>query len=260
MNKYAFRACMIAGAFLLAGNVQAWSCKHERDIDVSLDLSDSEKLTILAGAGDLEISGKANTDSARIRGKICASEPEWLDETRVITEGGREAEISVSMPDTDNGWSLTGNRYAYIDLYIDVPDHMTLDVSDSSGDLEIGGTASVTIRDSSGDIELEDIAGEVVLNDSSGDIDLLDISGNVTVRQDSSGDMYGRDILGSVLIERDSSGDIRFQDVRDDFVVERDSSGDIVGRSIGGDFRVLSDGSGDISPSNVSGEIDIPND
>lgn len=245
-------------ALMAVGNVQAWSCKHERDIDLTLDLDDSERVAVIAAAGDLEITGRPDTDQAVVRGKVCASEAEWMDEANVIIEGGRHAEIAVTMPDTDSGWSLTGNRYVYIDLYIEVPDHIPLEVSDSSGDMEIRGTASVSVRDSSGDIEIEDVKGDVVLNDSSGDIDLMHITGNVQVRQDSSGDIRGRDILGSVVVERDSSGDIRFQDVRDDFIVERDSSGDIVARSVGGDFRVLRDGSGDISSRNVSGAVEIP--
>lgn len=243
---------------MAVGNVQAWSCKHERDIDLALDLGGSERISVIAGAGDLEITGRSGTDQAVVRGRVCASKSEWMDEANVITEGGRNAEIAVTMPDTDSGWNLTGNRYVYIDLYIELPDHIPLEVQDSSGDIEIQSTASVSVRDSSGDIEIEDVKGDVVLNDSSGDIDLMDITGNVQVRQDSSGDIRGRDILGSVLVEQDSSGDIRFQNVRDDFIVERDSSGDIVARSVGGDFRVLRDGSGRISPRNVSGAVELP--
>lgn len=247
-------------AILVTTNLQAWNCAHEKEIDVALDLSDTQLLTVLAAAGDLEIHGRSGSDMAIATGRVCASKPEWLDEAKIETEEGREAMIAVSLPDVDSGWNITGNRYVYMDLHIEAPDDIALDIKDSSGDMEVVSTGPVTIKDSSGDIDLEDIQGDVVLNDSSGDIDLLDINGNVTVIQDSSGDMYGRDILGTVLVERDSSGDIRFQDVRDDFVVERDSSGDIVARSVGGDFRVHRDSSGDISHRNVSGTVDIPED
>lgn len=243
---------------LAASHAQAWSCKYEKDIDVTLDLSGSDLLEVVAGAGDLEIIGRPGTREARALGRVCASEAEWLDESEILTDGGRTAQIRVSMPDADSGWSITGNRYVYIDLKVEVPENIPLDVRDSSGDMEIVGTASVEVHDSSGDIDIENVTGEVVLNDSSGDIELLDIRGNVTVRQDSSGDIYGRDIFGSVQVERDSSGDIRFRNVRDNYVVERDSSGDIVADSVGGDFRVLSDGSGSIDVRDVAGEVDIP--
>ncbi len=255
MNRY----CALL-ALLMSTNLLAWNCAFEEEIEVTLELSNTQLLEVLAGAGDLEIRGQSGGTLAVATGRVCASRAEWLAEAEIVTEEGPEATIAVSLPDVDSGWSISGNRYVYMDLVVEVPDTVPLKVQDSSGDLRIVGTASVNVRDSSGDIELEDVKGDIVLNDSSGDIDLLDISGNVTVVQDSSGDVYGRDILGMVLVERDSSGDIRFEDVRDDFVVERDSSGDIVARSVGGDFRVLRDSSGGISHRNVSGAVDIPKD
>ena len=245
-------------AILVSGNLQAWDCKYEKAIDLTLDLSSAQTLSIAAGAGDLEILGQSGSDQAKIVGKVCASESEWADEADIVIEGGRSASIGVILPDTDNGWNVMGNKYVYMDLRIEVPDNIALDIRDSSGDMLVESTAGLTVRDSSGDIEIEDINGDVVLNDSSGDIDLVNIEGNVNVRQDSSGDIYGRDIQGMVLVERDSSGDIRFHDVRDDFVVERDSSGDIVGRTIGGDFRVINDSSGSIEHRAVKGIVDIP--
>jgi len=245
-------------AALAAGSAQAWDCEFEKDIEASLNLADSEKLTVTAAAGDLEIVGHAGTTEARVRGKLCASEEEWLEQAELITEGGRDASITVSLPDSGNGWSWTGRQYVYMDLEIDVPATLALEIRDSSGDVEIEGTGAVTLEDSSGDIDIENVTGDVVLDDSSGDIDLLAITGNVTVRQDSSGDIEGRRIEGAVRVEKDSSGDIRFEQVRDDFVVERDSSGDIVAETVGGDFRVLKDSSGDIRSHDVSGAVDIP--
>jgi hypothetical protein len=245
-------------AALAAGSAQAWDCKFEKDIELGLDLADSEKLTVTAAAGDLVILGQTGTTEARVRGKLCASEEEWLEQSELIAEGGRDASIRVSLPDSDNGWSWTGNRYVYMDLQIDVPATLELEIRDSSGDVKIQGTGAVTLEDSSGDIDIRNVTGDVVLEDSSGDIDLLAITGNVTVRQDSSGDIDGRRIEGAVRVEKDSSGDIRFEQVRDDFVVERDSSGDIVADTVGGDFRVLKDGSGEIRSRDVTGDVDIP--
>ena len=245
-------------ATLVSGDVLASDCEYEKQIDQTLDLSGSEQLTISATAGDLEVTGRDGLDEARIRGKVCASEEKWLNDTQVVTEGGREASIAVEKPVLEDGWTFFSQRYLYVDLDIDVPTSVALDISDSSGDLAVRGTGSVNIRDSSGDIELEDVDGSAVLKDSSGDIDIRRIAGDVTVRRDSSGDIYGRDIQGSVLIEHDSSGEIRFEDVVGDYVVERDSSGDIVAKTVGGAFRVLKDGSGGVSYTDVSGEVEIP--
>jgi DUF4097 and DUF4098 domain-containing protein YvlB len=251
-------------ATVASGGVQASDCRFEKTIELTLNLSGSEELSIAAKAGDLEVTGHDDLGEARIVGKVCASNAEWLDETRVLTEGGRQASIAVETPAMEDGWTFFSTRYVYVDLEIDVPNatalDLALDIQDSSGDVTVRGTGPVNLHDSSGDITLEDVNGGVVLKDSSGDIDLRRITGDVTVRQDSSGDIYGNDIRGSVLIENDSSGDIRFEGVQGDYVVERDSSGDIVAKTVSGAFRVLNDGSGDVSYTDVSGEVEVPED
>lgn len=252
------RKFLLLGVCLVATSLQAWDCKFEKNIEQTLDLGSSEALLILAAAGELEVTGVKDSEVASIKGRICVSKEEWLDESRVETQGGSQAEIIVELPDTDGGWSLTGQRYAYLDLELEVPDDIPLNIKDSSGDIEITGTGELNLQDSSGDIEIEDIKGAVTLSDSSGDIVLRDIEGDVTIESDSSGDIRGKDVEGVVLVKRDSSGNIRFSDVGGDFIVERDSSGDITANTVGGDFKVFKDGSGEINASNVSGEVTIP--
>ena len=253
MNKV-FLLCVC----LFSTSLQAWNCKFEKDIDQVLDLEGSEILTILAAAGDLEIKGDDDATVAAVRGKVCVSEKDWLEQSFVDVTPGSQAEIVVELPEISSSWLLIGGDYAYIDLEITVPADLPLDIKDSSGDVEIEGVGMLSLKDSSGDVRLEDIEGSVTLNDSSGDLLLEDIEGNVIVDSDSSGDIRGRGIEGSVLVRRDSSGDIRFIDVSRDFTVERDSSGDITAKGVGGDFNVLADGSGDIVAKNVNGDIQTP--
>lgn len=254
MNKF-----LLLCVCLFSTSLQAWNCKYEKNIEQELDLTGSEVLIILAAAGDLDIEGTRDVSTATIRGRVCVSEEEWLAESRIDVLAGQQAEIVVQLPEISDSWSLLGQTYAYIDLEIEVPNGVRLDIKDSSGDVEIAAVDSVHIKDSSGDILIEDIGGSVTLSDSSGDIVLSDIEGDVTVESDSSGDIRGRDVEGSVLIIRDSSGDIRFTDIGRDFTVERDSSGDITAKNVGGDFTVLADSSGDVTATKVSGDIQTPN-
>ena len=69
-------------AILAAPALQAWDCKFEKQIDQELDLGGSETLRVDAAAGDLEIRGGSG-DMAKIRGRVCVSEEEWLDESGV---------------------------------------------------------------------------------------------------------------------------------------------------------------------------------
>jgi DUF4097 and DUF4098 domain-containing protein YvlB len=249
---------LLLGACLISASVQAWDCEYEKKIEQELSLSGSEELTVKAAAGDLEVTGVKGGSTASIRGRLCVSEEEWLDESGVEASGGKTAEITVELPDTDGGWSLISQRYAYLDLVLEVPDDLPLNIHDSSGDIEIEGVGEVAVKDSSGDTEITDVKNSVVVNDSSGDIVIRDVGGDVTIDSDSSGDIRGEDIEGAVLVRSDSSGDIRFNDVGGDFVVERDSSGDIVVNTVGGDFLVERDGSGEIHASNVKGSVSTP--
>jgi hypothetical protein len=243
---------------LFCASAQAWECKFQRELDQTLNVSDSELLAIAAGAGDLVINGVAGVDEVTISGKVCASREEWLNESRIETDSGEQAEINVILPSTDGNWSMWGNHYAYIDLELQVPEDLDLQIRDSSGDIEIEDVAAVDVKDSSGDIKIDRASGNLILADSSGDIRVTEIGGDITVVSDSSGDIRGKHIDGNVLVESDSSGDIRFSDVALDVIVERDSSGDITAESVGGDFKVLKDGSGDINSSDIKGTIDIP--
>lgn len=234
MSKWiaVFTACFAMGA-------QADSCEFQKEIDESLDLSGSDSLSIAAAAGELDIRGTSGSDQARIRGRVCVSEEQWLDQSNVSMRSGRNAEIGVVLPDIDGGFSVFGSRYAYIDLEIDVPDTIALNVRDSSGDLDIQNVASLELQDSSGDIDIDSTTGSVSIQDSSGDIDAQYIGGTFTIVSDSSGDIYVTDVEQDVIVERDSSGDITAEDV-------------------GGNFAVLRDSSGDIDSKRISGDIDIP--
>lgn len=243
-------------ALLVTPAVHAWNCDHEKQINEVLDLSGSESLEINALAGDLEIRAGGGNEAA-IRGKVCVSEKEWLEQAVVDTRGGKQAEITVVLPET-SGWSLTGSNYAYMDLEVTVPDDIEVTVRDSSGDAEISGLAALSVTDSSGDLEIHDIAGPVEIRDSSGDIEVEDIQGDVLITSDSSGDIEIERVTGGVLIENDSSGGIYVNDVSDDVTVERDSSGDIAADGVGGNFTVLKDGSGSIRANDVQGEVDTP--
>jgi len=255
-----FWAVVLAALLIyqFSSNASADSCKFEKKIEKTLDLSKSELLKITAAAGDLEVVGVSGSQQAVINGMVCASKEAWLEQSDIYTTPGKNAEISVDLPSTDSGWISFGSNYILMDLHIEVPDDLALAITDSSGDMLVTNTAALQIRDSSGDIEVEGARGPVSVSDSSGDIEITGAEGDVTIESDSSGDIDAIDINGSVLVVSDSSGDINATRVSDNVVVERDSSGDISVKDVGGDFRVLKDGSGGIRSNGVKGEVEAP--
>lgn len=257
-----FWALVLIGLLALYFSSEAGAdwCKYEKKFDLTLDVSDSDVLSVSAGAGDLEIIGVDATSQARITGKACVSKEKWLDEASIETSSGKTAKVTARLSDSDSGDFCIGVCYRSLDMRIEVPQDLQLEVRDSSGSMVLENTGSVEIQDSSGDIEINEARGNAVISDSSGDIDVDGLSGDLTIESDSSGGIYGRDIKGTVLVKRDSSGNIRFTHVAKDVVVERDSSGNISVTDVGGDFRVLKDGSGSINSDNVKGEVVIPED
>jgi hypothetical protein len=255
-----FWAVLLAGLLLyqFSTELSADYCKYEKQIEKVLDLSSTETLSIIAVAGDLEVTGVKDSREAVIRGRVCASKEAWLEEAGIIIESGKQAQIEASLPTINGGWSLTGSSYVNMDLRIEVPQDAVLEIKDSSGDIVLKNAAVLSVQDSSGDIEIIDARHAVVIRDSSGDIDVEGSTHDVTIENDSSGDIYVRNIQGTFRVVKDSSGDIDAREVAGDVIVEKDSSGDIDARNVSGDFRVLKDGSGRITSNQIGGDVDIP--
>lgn len=256
----------------------AWGdeCKLRAERTGGIDATGVEKIVIRAGAGDLKVAG---VNSARVdaRGGACASKQPLLDAIQIsVRREGNIVMVETTLPQSEEkGWSWGGSDYAYLDLELKLPsgiaveaidssgdatfaDLKSLQVQDSSGDLEVARIAgALTVGDSSGDVDIED-AGSLRLQDSSGDVEVEKVRGNVEVLVDSSGDLRITNVGGNVDIDQDSSGSIRVEDVKGSVIVDSDSSGDIYAGRVAGDFTVGSDSSGSIEHESIGGRISVP--
>ncbi len=230
-------------------------CAYGIERKVKLAVSASELLRLQAGSGALAVSGREGLTRVEAVGMACASDETLLaDLTLSLERVDGKIVLSAHYPHSVGGWS--GGEYARIDLAVEVPLGMPVDLDDSSGALAVSGTGALRIDDSSGSIYVQDVLGAVFIDDSSGEIALRGISGDVSV-DDGSGGIDLRDIEGAVTI-RDGSGSVSVVGVGSDVVVERDGSGSIEVRDVRGDFSVLADGSGSIRHSGVAGAVAIP--
>lgn len=215
-------------------------CTFDRDIDVSVSGDGVTSLFVNSGSGDVSVEGRPGAEGVSVRGRACASEEAFLDVLDVTaTRSGDAVSIETHYP-RGQAWDRgSGNgRTASIDLVVIVPLGTEIEISDSSGDVTVVGTGSVTIDDQSGGVEVSDIDGDVVIEDGSGGIDV-------------------RGVRGGVLL-RDGSGGIDISDVGQDVRVVSDGSGSIRVDGVGGDFLVGSDGSGSIRHSAVDGRVEVP--
>lgn len=227
--------------FIIAGlaSIPATTLAQDYDAPRSATVSatGATSVRIDARAGQLRVTGRADLTEVRVRGTARASSRDLLDDIKVeAVRNGNQVEVRALMPDFRDWRS---NEQVMLDLVIELPATLALDVEDTSGDITIESVnAKVRIEDSSGDIRVRDV-GDVWISDSSGGIDVRGVKGSVEIDDDSSGEIEVYDVTGSVRIGRDSSGSID---------VSR----------VGGDFIVGSDGSGSIDYDGVKGKVDIP--
>jgi hypothetical protein len=225
-NSHSAVLGVVALSFAAATAIARDDCKFSADRHASLDTSGAERI---------EISARAGTD---IRAR----------------RDGNSVRVFVVTPDELVGF---GNVYSTLDLRVDVPAGVPVEVTDSSGDMTIDGVRVTRITDSSGDIVALRLPADVEIGDSSGDIRVEDAAGGVTIT-DSSGDIHVRGAK-DVHIPRDSSGSIDIEQISGGSVrIYSDSSGDITITRVGHDVAVLADSSGDVRVSDVQGSISIP--
>ena len=230
--------------------------EHTAPRNATVDARGARVIRVSARAGWLKIRGREGATNVEVRGTARATEEEWLDDIKLLAERkGDVVEIEVEMSERDYRDMDRGHRA--LDLDIVVPAGASLEVQDSSGDLEIRDVGALELDDSSGGIELVNIAGALEIEDSSGEMRIDGVRGDVRVR-DSSGGIDIDDVTGSVDVIEDSSGEIDVRDVSGSVRVGRDSSGSINVDTIGGDFIVERDGSGQIDYRGVKGSVRVP--
>ena len=252
-----------------------WSCDESKTIEHSFQRESLEDVVLNALAGSLTVVGN-DSDTIEIIAEVCTDEPEYLEAMYIdIQQTSESLILTTIIPYNRKGWRAD---YAYMDLKLNLPKDLALELRDSSGDLSVENTyltgvddssgdirilnsfssstdGKLVIRDSSGNIDIRGLAGNLEVTDSSGRLDIRDVEGNVHIPRDSSGNIEISRISGTVHIERDSSGDIDIEDVQQSVIVESDGSGNIDISDISGSVSIGRDGSGNVRVSRVEGDF-----
>jgi hypothetical protein len=227
----------------------------EEPRNASVEAAGASTVLIHARAGSLRVSGRPGTDEVVVTGTACVSDRNLLGDVRLVAaRRGDTVHVEVQMSDQDSwGW---GRRHASLNLVVEVPEGLAVDVRDTSGDATLSGLASLRVEDSSGDLEVRQVKGDVTVADSSGGLVVEEVGGAVRLR-DSSGEIRIRNV-GSLVIDSDGSGGIDVRGVKGNVLVRDDGSGGIDVDDVGGDFTVDDDGSGGIRHAGVKGRVRVP--
>jgi hypothetical protein len=229
----------LAALALVVAPVAGFAQNYDEPRNATVPASGATLLRVDARAGQLRITGRTDLTEVRVRGTARASTRSLLADIKVeAVREGKEIHVRAVLPEHRD--CCDWDDEALLDLVIETPASLALDVDDTSGDMTIESVAAKTrIEDTSGDIRVRDAGGDVWISDTSGGIDVRGVKGSVDVDEDSSGEIEVYDVTGSVHVGRDSSGSID---------VSR----------VGGDFVVEHDGSGSIDYDGVKGKVDIP--
>ena len=232
-------------------SIAADDCRFTADRGATVAVGDAAQAKIVARAGKLEMQGRPDLNEVRIRGKACASGQDVLGRIELVAERrGNEIFIEAKLPELGRWFSN-----ASLDLEIDVPETLALDVEDSSGSVDIRGTGPLRLKDGSGGVDIEGIAGGLFVHDGSGSIEIKGVEGDVEL-EDGSGGFSVTDVGGSVEV-RDGSGSLRIRRVAGDVTVTRDGSGSISVSQVEGDFTVERDGSGSVHYEDIGGRVSV---
>ena len=252
--KHCSRLLLLA-LTLTATPAGAWDidCRFAADRKATIDSAGVERVEVYARAGDLAVRPGAGAKVVA-SGQACASHERYLEQTQVrMRREGEVLQVVVQVPEDMKG---IGIFYATLDLTVEVPADLPVQVTDSSGDVTIDGARVVRVTDSSGDVEARRLPADIEIDDSSGDIRVVESAGRVKV-VDSSGDIVVRGAR-EVLVQSDSSGDIVLEKIAGSVRIESDSSGDLTIAGVGGSVEVLSDSTGAVRVSAVKGTVKLP--
>jgi hypothetical protein len=213
---------------------------------------------IEARAGTLRIEGRPGLTEIHARGTARASSRALLDQVRLTAERrGDVAYVIVDIPELRGSDWDDDDEHASLDLVVEVPKTLALDVEDRSGELEIRGVGQLDLVDHSGDATVEDVGGRLRVHDGSGELRIRDVRGDVTL-EDGSGGIHLRTIRGSVTVDRDGSGEFEAEDVTGSVRIASKGSGSVDVAHVGGDFVVDRKGTGSIEHRDVRGRVDVP--
>ena len=246
---------LIAAGCVVAAPLAAQS-DHTAPRNATLDARGARVVRVVARAGLLDVTGVEGRTDVRVLGTARAGRESELDDIELRAERrGDAVEIEAIIPERHVSWSW-GDGLA-LDLRIEVPRGVRLEIEDGSGEIEIRDVGALRVKDGSGNLEIDGVTGDVEVDDGSGGLRVRDVRGGVTI-SDGSGEIDVEQITGSLTVDEDGSGEITARDVGEAVHVRRDGSGTIRVAGVGGDFIVDRDGSGGISSRGVKGAVRIP--
>ncbi|MCL1092014.1 DUF4097 domain-containing protein [Shewanella profunda] len=214
--------------------------------ELTLDSQDLQGLIAETGAGSLEIVGVEGLNQIKLVADIYTN----ADSKVILTLEKKANKAKLKADFEQSGFN---NDSPYMDIKLQVPAHLALDIDDGSGAILISKmTADINVKDGSGELIING-GNNVSIDDGSGDIEVNQISGELAI-VDGSGAIKVTDIQGNIVID-DGSGSIEVTNVQSTVTIT-DGSGDINVVNTKG-LSILAAGSGNVSFDKIDGPVSM---
>jgi hypothetical protein len=209
-------------------------------------------IRVANGSGRLIITGNPSATEVRATGTAHAASQRDLDGVKLVVE--RQGDEIVVHPDMNDSWNGCD---CFMDLTVEVPTSIALEVADGSGGAELRNVGSARITSGSGGVTVQHTSGSVAIRSGSGRARVSDIHGDLRASSGSGG-ISANGVTGSVEIEHSGSGSVSLSNVSGSVHVGSIGSGSLDADGVGGDLTVDSKGSGSVHYASVRGKVSVP--
>lgn len=176
--------------------------------ELTLDSQDLQGLIAETGAGSLEIIGVEGLSQIKLVADIYSNK--GSNDSKLILTLEKKANKAKLKADFEQ--SGFNNYSPYIDLKLQVPANLALDIDDGSGDIEVSQiNDNLTVEDGSGAIKVTDVRGNIAIDDGSGNIEVANVQSAVTIT-DGSGNINVFNTKGLTILAA-GSGDVKFNKI-----------------------------------------------
>jgi hypothetical protein len=197
MMSSVFSAVLMVGAMAPTSTPVFVDDDYVASREATVSVAGATRARVIARAGTLVIQGRKDLREIRARGTARSSNKKILHAIELTAvRVGDAVEVRVEMPET--GW----RDRATLDLVVEIPADLPLDVEDSDGDATIRGVASVDVQDGPGTLDVDDVAGGVRIADGTGDIRVARVGRDLVVSNDDGGDITYSDVRGTITIPK----------------------------------------------------------
>jgi DUF4097 and DUF4098 domain-containing protein YvlB len=236
-------------------------CRFQAPRNATFDLAGVHTLVVEVGHHDLHLKGSPGTTSVQFHGRACASSQERLAGLQFSQR--REGDRLILSADDQHGADrlvfFGFSSYAYLDMQVDVPAGLDVEVDVGSGDAHVANVASLKSDVGSGDLDVNGVRGRFETEVHSGDVRAEDV-GETRVTSVGSGDFTVNRVRGNISIGSIGSGDVNLRAIGGSVDFGSVGSGDLRVNGVARDLRVARVGSGDVVHAAVAGKVDIPKD